>query len=100
MNALLATDDEALGAAVRQILLREGLECPASSIVRIGLAPELLARSPVDLFILVLPDDPVRALEALEFLERLPRHEGMRALAIGPAADPKLVLRALRGSVD
>src|SRR6516165_7779354 len=97
MNALLATDDERLGAVVRQILLRDGLECPASSVVRIMLAAESLARSPADLFVIVLPDDPVRALGALELLERLPRNEGMRVLAVGPAADPKLVLRALRG---
>jgi pilus assembly protein CpaE len=100
MNALVATDDEVLGAAVRQVLLREGLECPASSMVRIGLAPEHLARSPADLFVLVLPEDPVRALGALELLEKLPRTEGTRVLAVGPAADPKMVLRALRGVVD
>jgi pilus assembly protein CpaE len=100
MNALVATDDEAPGAAVRQILLRDGLECPASSMVRIGLAPEHLTRSPADLFVLVLPDDPARALEALELLEKLPRTEETRVLAVGPAADPKMVLRALRGVVD
>lgn len=99
MNALLATDNEALGAVVRQVLLRDGLECPASNIVRIMLAAESLARSPVDLFVIVLPDDPLRALGALELLERLPRNEAMRVLAVGPAADPKLVLRALRGVV-
>jgi pilus assembly protein CpaE len=100
MKALLATDDAAVGAAVRQVLLRDGLDCPASEIVRIELAPEHLSRSPADLFVLVLPADPVRALEALGLLERLPRHEGMQVLAVGPAADPKLVLRALRGLVD
>lgn len=100
MRALLATDNETLGAAVRQVLLREGLELPASEIVPTGRAPERLSRSPADLFILVLPDDPARAQEALELLEKLPRQEGMRVLAVGPAADSKMVLRALRGVVD
>jgi pilus assembly protein CpaE len=100
MNALLATDDEALGAEVRKILLREGLDCPVTSVVRVDLAPQLLARSPADLFVIVLPADPVGALGALELLERLPRQDGIRVLAVGPAADPKLVLRALRGAVD
>src|SRR5262245_28376989 len=100
MKALLAADNEALAAAVRQVLLREGLDCPASEIVRIKVAPERLTRSPVDLFVLVLPDDPVGAVGALELLEKLPRQAGTRVLAVGPAADPKLVLRALRGAVD
>jgi pilus assembly protein CpaE len=100
MNALLATDDTTLGAAVRQVLLRQGLDCPASGVVRIEQAPDRLTRSSTDLFVLVLPDDPIRAVGALELLEKLPRPEGTRVLAVGPAADPKLVLRVLRGIVD
>jgi pilus assembly protein CpaE len=100
MKALLAADNEALAAAVRQVLLREGLDCPASEVVRIEVAPERLTGSPPDLFVLVLPDDPVWALGALELLEKMPRQEGTRVLAVGPAADPKMVLRALRGAVD
>jgi pilus assembly protein CpaE len=100
MKALLAADNETLGAAVRQVLLREGLDCPASEVVRIEVAPERLTGSPADLFVMVLPDDPVRAVGALEMLEKMPRQEGTRVLAVGPAADPKMVLRALRGAVD
>src|SRR5262245_56104405 len=100
MNALLATDDETLGAEVRKILLQEGLDCPASHVVRIDQAPEHLARPKIDLFVIVLPEDPVRSLRALELLEKLPRNDETRVIAIGPAADPKLVLRALRGVVD
>src|SRR5580693_9304074 len=100
MNALLATNDEALGAEVRKILLREGLDCPGSAVVRLDVAAEQLARSPADLFVIVLPAEPIGALRALELLERLPRQDITRVLAVGPAADPKLVLRALRGAVD
>jgi pilus assembly protein CpaE len=35
----------------------------------------------------------------LDWLERIPHQSGERVLAIGPAADPKLVIRALRGAV-
>jgi pilus assembly protein CpaE len=100
MNALLATDDEALGAEVRKILLGEGLDCPATDVVPLDQAPAHLARSPIDLFVIVLPADPDGAVRALELLERLPRQDTTRVLAVGPAADPKLVLRALRGAVD
>ena len=41
MKALLAADSEALAAAVRQVLLREGLDCPASEVVRIEAAPSV-----------------------------------------------------------
>ncbi len=100
MNALLATDDEALGAEVRKVLLREGLDCPASNVVRLDLAPEHLARSPADLFVVVLPADPEGALRRSSCWSGCRGKTSTRVLAVGPAADPKLVLRALRGAVD
>src|SRR5262249_29760671 len=45
-------------------------------------------------------EDPERSLGVLDWLSKLPRQRGERVLAIGPAADPKIVLRALRGAVD
>ena len=100
MNAFLSTDDEKQGAEVRKILLREGLNCPVSSVVRLGLAPQFLAKTPADLIVVVLPAEPERSLDVLDWLGKLPRQNGERVLAIGPAADPKMVLRALRGAVD
>jgi len=85
---------------VRKVLLREGLDCPVTSVVRVELAPQLLARSPADLIVVVLPADHESSLAVLGWLEKLPRPNGERVLAIGPAADPKMVLRALRGAVD
>ncbi len=87
-------------AEVRKILLREGLDCPASDVVNLDQALERLGRLPVDLFVVVLPADPAGAVRALELLERLPRQDVARVLAVGPAANAKLVLRALRGAVD
>ena len=99
-NVFLATDDDTQGALVRKVLLREGLDCPVTSVVRVELAPQLLPRSPVDLIVVGLPANTERSLSLLEWLENLPRTNGERVLAIGPAADPKMVLRALRGAVD
>src|SRR5262249_38144781 len=100
MNVFLATDDEKQGAEVRKILLREGLDCPVSCVVQIDLAPQQLARTPANLIVVVMPEDPERSLEVLDWLGKLSRQHGERVVAIGPAADPKLVLRALRGAVD
>ena len=53
-----------------------------------------------DLIVVALPANPERSLALLDWLGKMPRQHGERVLAIGPAADPKLVLRALRGAVD
>ena len=60
MNVLLVTDDEAMGIEVRRVLLRNGLDCPASSIVRTELAAQYLGKTPADLVVVVMPDDPER----------------------------------------
>ncbi len=99
-TVLLATNDETQGAVVRKVLSREGLDCPVTSVVRVEQAPHLLARSSADLIVVGLPADQESSLSVLDWLEKLPRTNGDRVLAIGPAADPKMVLRALRGAVD
>jgi pilus assembly protein CpaE len=100
MKALLAGDHDAILAQIRQVLLRDGEECPASHVVRLAQAVDRVAQLQPELVVVVLPDDPEKALQALDLLENLPRHSGVRRLAVGPAADPKVVLRALRGLVD
>ena len=100
MQALLAGDQETVVAQIQQVLLREGLDCPFSHVVRLELAADRLARSSPSCS--WWPSLPIRArsCKSLEWLENLPRQAGTRVLAVGPAADPKLVLRALRGAVD
>src|SRR5262245_55469194 len=100
MKALLAGDHEAILAQIRQVLLRDGEDCPASHVVRLSQATERVAQLQPELIVVVLPEDPEKALQARDILESLPRQLGARRLAVGPAADPKLVLRALRGLVD
>ena len=99
-NVFLATDDDTQAAVVRKVLLREGLDCPVANVARVALAPQLILRSPVDLIVVGLPEDYESSLNTLAWLEKLPRTNGERVLAIGPAADAKMVLRALRGAVD
>ncbi len=100
MIVLLVTDDEAMGNEVRKVLLRKGADCPASNIDRTQFAAQYLRKTPADLVVVVIPDHPDRALAALGALDKLSRRQGMRVLAVGPASDPKIVLRALRSTVD
>ncbi len=62
-----------------------------------------LARETPELVFLSFPSDPERALAALSFIEAFGKSEaraGACVLAVGPASDTKLVLRALRGGID
>jgi pilus assembly protein CpaE len=99
-NVFLAIDDESQGALVRQVLLRAGLDCPVANVARIDFAPQMLPRTPVDLVIVGLPDDCESSLRVLDWLEKLRRTHGQWVIAIGPTADAKVLLRALRGAID
>jgi pilus assembly protein CpaE len=102
-SVFLISDNEALGAQIREILIREGEDVPASHMLSLDVAAGYLAHALTDLVVLILPADPERALTALGVLESFGKAEGRaraRVLAVGPASDPKLVLRALRGGID
>jgi pilus assembly protein CpaE len=100
MQAYLVCEDEQLGRSIQQVLVRERVECPISSLITFAQAARRLADGPSDLIIAVLPEDPLRSVEALELLADVPRGERTVVIAVGPAADAKLVIRALRGVVD
>ncbi len=100
MQAYLVCEDEQLGRSIQKVLLRERVECPTSSLITFSQAARRLAGEPADLIIAVLPEDPSRSVEALELLGDVPRAERTVVIAVGPAADAKLVIRALRGVVD
>jgi pilus assembly protein CpaE len=97
MRAFIVSDHEPLGAQVRQVVLRHGHECPASHVVPLDQAGNRLGQEPTELMVMVLSPDPFRALAVLGELRG--RTSG-RVLAVGPAADSKLVLRVLRGGAD
>jgi pilus assembly protein CpaE len=100
MQAYLVCEDEQLGRSIQQVLLRERVDCPISSLISYAQAARRLADGPSDLIIAVLPEDPLQSVEALEMLADVPRGERTVVIAVGPAADAKLVIRALRGVVD
>jgi pilus assembly protein CpaE len=99
-KVFLAIDDQMQAALVRKVLLREGLDCPLANVVRVDLAPQMLARTAVDFVVVGLPDDYESSLRVLDWLEKLPRTHGQWVVAIGPTADAKVLLRALRGAID
>ena len=100
MQAFLVCDDEKFGRSVRQVLLREKVDCPTSALITFAQAGRRLAAEPPELIIAVLPDDPLQSVEALDVLSSVPHEKETLVIAIGPAADTKLVIRALRGVVD
>ncbi len=100
MNVFLISEDEAIARSIRQIMIRERVDCPTSSQITFGQAARRLSGVVVDLIVAVLPDDPLQSVEALAVLANVPRSERTLVIAVGPAADAKLVIRALRGVVD
>jgi pilus assembly protein CpaE len=100
MQAFVVCDDATLGRSIRQVLVSEGVDCPTSSLISFAQAGRRLTAEPPELIIAVLPDDPLRSVEALEVLSSIPHQKETLVIAIGPAADTKLVIRALRGVVD
>ena len=93
MRAFVVSDNETATVQVRQVLQRAGLECPAAQVVSLEHAPARLAQAAAELTVLVLSPDPDRALAVLGELSVSPQHQ---VLAIGPAADSKLILRTVR----
>ncbi len=98
MLVYIVSDHEVVAGKVRGLLLQEGLDCPVSHVVTMDLAAEHLARVHPDLVVAVLGADPERGIAAMAGLQV---QAPARMLAVGPASDPKLVIRALRsGAAD
>ena len=96
MQALIMSDHEAIAGRVRQVLLFEGLDCPAACFAPNDNAAQHLAKAQPDLVVMVLGPHTEHALEVLGELRRVVQ---TRILVVGPASS-KLVLRALRGGAD
>jgi pilus assembly protein CpaE len=96
MQTCILSDDESTGGRVRQVLLFDGLDCQASSIVPHHLASSCVAKGEYELMVLVLGHDTERGLSLLDELRRV---GPVKILVVGPAAS-KLVLRALRGGAS
>ena len=96
MRAYVVSDYEPLTIKVREILLREGWDCPAAHVLALDLAAEQLANSRADLVVAVLQPEPEGALP---LLRRLRSVIPGRLFVLGPA-ESKLILRALREGAD
>ena len=116
MRCFVASDDVATAQQVGELLIQLGHECPASRVLRLDqvaaaidaalrAAPPPLpskgaavsgAAAPegaAELVVVVFSPNPERALTVVQDLRR---RVGTGILAVGPATDTKLVLRALR----
>jgi pilus assembly protein CpaE len=99
MRAFIVSDNEALTARVRQALVQEGHSCPAGHQVSLdaALATGLANASP-ELLVVVLSPNPERVLSCLGTLRTMTQAP---LLLVGPTADSRMVLRALRaGGAD
>ena len=98
MPAFIVAEPGSTATRIRDVLNFGGLDCPTSHVLNVEDAAGRLEREPkVDLVVLTLAPDPDRGLHLLPTLRRL---AGKKVLAVGPAADTKLVLRALRGGAE
>jgi pilus assembly protein CpaE len=94
MQCFLVCDHPLIGGKVRQVLIREGLDCPAANLVRLDFATQRLVPARPDLIVVVLPPDAERALGVLTGLRGVSQ---AHIMVVGPVSDLKLVLRVLRG---
>ena len=93
--AFLISDGESLGGRVREVLLHDGQEVPASRVLPLDQAAGRLAHESPDLVIVVLPPDPDRALVAMSVVEAFGKTEARaratrarRWSGVGPQAGP------------
>jgi pilus assembly protein CpaE len=98
MGAFVVSDHEPATVKVREVLRREGQDCPFGNVVSLDQAAEFLAGSQPELVVVVLSPHPERTLAVLVALRAQTQAP---ILAVGPVTDSKLVLQALRaGATD
>jgi pilus assembly protein CpaE len=97
MRVSILSDSSPLALRVREILLREGHECPLSSVVPLQDAARHLTGNRPELVVMVLEPDPEKAIAALQEVRSL---IPAQVLGLGPTSDPKLILRVLRAGTD
>jgi pilus assembly protein CpaE len=97
MHALIVSDHERTSLKAREVLLREGLDCPAASVLSLELAVQQLGGVRPDVIVVVLSP---AVQPALAVLRQLSTVAPARRLVLGPASEPKLILQALRDGAD
>jgi pilus assembly protein CpaE len=94
MPAFIVADQGSIASRIREVLNFGGHDCPSSHVLMTEDAPSRLGREPsIDLVVLALSPDLERSIGLLPALFRIAPG---KVLAVGPAGDARLVLRALR----
>jgi pilus assembly protein CpaE len=96
MRVFIVSDFEPITVKAREVLLREGWDCPAAHVLSFDLAVQHLAIVRPEMILTVLRPDTEQGLQVLRQLRSV---ASARLLAVGPA-ESKLILRALREGAD
>lgn len=99
MFSMIASDSPTVATSLRRALAAHGHDCPITHVVGLDRVEDLFeaAAEPVDLLIVVLPEDWPRALG---LVRRLRSQTTARLVAVGHAADPKHILETLHAGAD
>lgn len=97
MHAVILSDSQPVSFRIRQQFLHDGLECQAGDVLTLDRGADRLPQITPDLVVVVMSPNPERALLALNEARLLTQ---VRILAVGPASDPRLVLRTLRSGAS
>ncbi len=97
MRCLVASDDSKRGQHCREIVLRGGLDCPPAQVVSLELAAERASRLAPELTVVVLSGDLEHGLTTVRELRSMLRTQ---IVVVGPAHDPKFILRTLHDGTD
>lgn len=93
MRATVIGDNELIVNKAQTVVLRCGLECGENDVLSLETAAEHAGRVRRDVIVLTLSPDPIRALEVLRGIRNI---TDALVVAVGPANDPKFILRVLR----
>ena len=97
MRAFVVSNHEQISDRVQQVLIREGHECLSAHLVRYHQAADHLAKADPEVLVMVLSPDPAGGLALLEHLGNAAKAP---VLMVGPMADSRLILQAVRGGVS
>src|SRR5260370_42180975 len=94
MRCCIISDLEPAAVKAREVLLREGHECPISHVVSLDLAALHVAQLRPDMAVVVLSPHAETALRGLQKIRGL----GQKTVpGVGPTADSATLLRGLGG---
>lgn len=103
MQTYVVSDNEAISAKIRRVLIQAGHDCPDSHVVPLNKGAGIVTAA--ELAILVMSPDPERAIGALSEMSNalggisLRSAQSKHVLAVGPA-DAKLILRTTRAGAE